>query len=85
MQELNSLCKYKNVFGEAGKKTGIRKYRIFGIAIFDVLVVLICAYFIARVFQLPFRSTLIVFFLLGILVHRLFCVKTTVDIAIFGK
>ena len=81
----NPLCKYKNAFGEAGQTTGLRKYRLFGIAIFDTLVVIVCAYLIARLFRLPFITTTVAIFLLGILVHRLFCVKTAVDIALFGK
>jgi len=84
-EQQNPLCKYKNAFGEAGKTTGLRKYRIFGIAIFDTLVVLVCAFLISRLFRLPFLPTTIAIFLLGILVHRLFCVRSAVDVAIFGK
>jgi hypothetical protein len=82
---MTSLCKYKNLFGEAGKTTGIRKYRILGISIIDVVVVILFAYLIARAFRLPFIITTFAIFLLGILVHRLFCVKTAVDIALFGN
>lgn len=84
-QSKKSLCKYKNALGEAGSTSGLRKYRFFGIAILDVTVVLICSYLIARLFRLPLILTTIVVFLLGILVHRIFCVKTAVDVMLFGK
>jgi hypothetical protein len=77
------LCKYKNLFGVPGE--GIHKYRIFNIAILDVLVTIILSGIIAYVFKLKFWLTLLIFFLFGIIVHHIFCVKTTIDKAIFGS
>ncbi len=77
------LCKYKNMLGEVGK--GIHSYRIFNIAIADVLFTIIGAYIIH--FFIPkysFISILISLFILGIILHRLFCVRTTVDKLLFG-
>ena len=76
------LCKYKNIFGEPGK--GIHSYRIFNIAIFDVLATIIGAFIISRVFKQPFGYTLLFLFLLGIFLHHIFCVRTTIDKFIFG-
>ena len=39
------LCKYKNALGEPGK--GIHSYRLFGIAIMDVIMTIIGAYIIS--------------------------------------
>jgi hypothetical protein len=78
------LCKYRNAFGEPGSKTGLRKYRIFGIAVFDTLVALVCAFLIARFFHLPVIQTTVAIFLLGIIVHRVFCVRTAVDVMLFA-
>ena len=39
-----SLVKYNNLFGEPGSHKGMRKFRVFGIALFDTFVVLIFAY-----------------------------------------
>lgn len=77
------LCAYKNIFGEPGK--GVHSYRIFNIAIVDVVMTIIGAYFVAKYFKLNFVYTLISLFILGIIMHRLFCVKTTVDKFLFGK
>jgi hypothetical protein len=82
-----SLCKYKNIFGEVN--TGIHTVRIFNIAIFDVLgtiiVGILLQFFLLRVFSFYIDLTLIliVLFGLGILLHRLFCVRTTIDKLLF--
>ena len=40
-----SLCKYRNMLGEVGK--GIHSYRLFGVAIADVIMTIIGAYIIS--------------------------------------
>ena len=77
-----NLCKYKNMFGQPGK--GVHSYRIFNIAVVDVLATVIVAFIISRSFKQPFGYTLLFLFLLGIFLHKIFCVKTTVDKFIFG-
>ena len=84
-----SLCKYKNLFGEVN--TGIHTVRIFNIAIFDVLFTIIggilIQFFLLRVFSFYIDLTLvlIILFSLGILLHRLFCVRTTIDKLLFKE
>jgi hypothetical protein len=84
-----SLCKYKNIFGEPN--TGIHTVRIFNIAIFDVLGTIIggiiIQFFLLRIFSFYIDLTLIliVLFSLGILLHRLFCVRTTIDKLLFKE
>ncbi len=78
----SGLCKYKSVFGEPGK--GPHSYRIFNIAIVDVLFTVLFAWPISLVFNTSFSYTLIILFLLGIIMHRMFCVRTTIDKLIFG-
>ena len=46
------LCDYKNILGEPGK--GVHKYRIFNIAIVDVILTIIFAYFIAYLLKIDF-------------------------------
>jgi len=79
-----SLCKYKNILGEVGK--GIHSYRIFNIAIIDVLLTILAAYVI-HIFMPNYKFVyiLLFLFLLGIILHRLFCVDTTVDKLLFGE
>ena len=74
---MSELCKYKNLFGEPN--AGLRKYRIFDIAILDVAVTILIVWLISWIFKLPFLLTLVVVFILGIFVHRLFCVRTGLD------
>jgi len=77
------LCKYKNILGKPGE--GVHSYRIFNIAVVDLLLTVLLA-FIIHFFlpKYPLIYILIFVFLLGIVAHRIFCVRTTVDKAIFG-
>ena len=76
-----NLCKYKDFFGKPN--TGMRKYRIFNIAILDCAVVIAIGYLISWYFKWNLWITLGSLFLLGIFVHRLFCVRTGVDQLLF--
>ena len=76
-----SLCKFKNALGEPGK--GIHSYRLFGLAIMDVIMTIIAAYIISYFTNYNFTYTLIFLFILGIILHRLFCVRTTIDKLLF--
>ena len=78
---MSGLCQYKNIFGEAGK--GVHSYRVAGVAIVDVLATVVAAGLIAWLASWSFWNVLICLFLLGILLHRLFCVRTAVDRLIF--
>ena len=77
----NPFCKYKNAFGKPNE--GIHSFRMFGIAVIDVLVVVGLAYLISRFSGYNFWIVLAITFLTGIFVHRLFCVRTAVDIFFF--
>lgn len=77
------LCKYKNILGVPGQ--GPHSYRIFNIAIVDVVLTIIVAYIISYIYNISFVKTSITLFILGILLHRLFCVRTTIDKLLFTK
>jgi len=76
------LCKYKNILVEPTK--GVHSYRLFGVAIVDVIMTIILAYIISYFFKYSFFYTSIILFSLGIILHRLFCVRTTVDKFLFS-
>jgi hypothetical protein len=76
------FCKYKNILGEP--RTGVHSVRINDIAVFDVLLTFALAYWISSENNLEYYSTLVYTFILGIVVHWLFCVNSTVNQAIFG-
>lgn len=75
------LCKYKNALGAPG--TGTHSIRVGNIAIVDVILTLVGALLITLVFGVNFFISAAILFLLGIVLHRLFCVRTTVDKALF--
>jgi hypothetical protein len=86
------LCKYKNLFGEP--KTGLHNYRIFDFAIFDILTTILGSVIIHQIIivQILKKSdtiklwmVIVFMFILGILLHRLFCVRTTVDKLLFNE
>jgi len=76
-----NLCKYKNALGEPRK--GIHSYRLFGVAIADVIMTILGSYLISYYFKISFTYTMIILFGLGILLHRVFCVRTTIDKILF--
>lgn len=76
-----NLCKYKNIFGEPGK--GAHQYRIFNIAIVDFTLTVLLAYVISYFSGISLMHVIPGTFLLGIVLHRLFCVRTTVDKILF--
>jgi hypothetical protein len=77
-----SLCKYKNALGEPNKR--IHSYRLFGIAIADVIMTILGAYLISYFFNISFTYTSLILFGLGIILHRIFCVRTTLDKLLFN-
>ena len=77
------LCKYKYILGKPGQ--GIHSYRLFNLAIMDVIMTIIGSYIISYFFKLPFLYVTIILFSLGIFLHRIFCVRTTVDKLLFPE
>jgi len=76
-----SLCRYKDIFGRP--REGAHAYRLFDIAVVDVAATVFVAFIIARLFGLSFWKSLVVLFIIGIISHRAFCVRTTVDKWVF--
>jgi len=75
------LCKYKNALGVP--KKGIHSYRFLGVAIADVLMTFAAALLISYFFKYSFLYTSAILFILGIVLHRLFCVRSTIDKLLF--
>ena len=74
-----SLCPYSAIFGRP--KEGVHKYRMFNdIAVVDTVLTIIAAFLISR---RHFWIVLILLFLSGIILHRMFCVRTTIDKLLF--
>lgn len=75
------LCKYKDILGKPGE--GLHSFRIFNIAIVDVLLTILAAYVISYFTKINIYYTLTGMFILGIISHRLLCVRTTIDKLLF--
>ena len=77
-----NLCKYKNVFGIPGQ--GIHSYRFFNIAIMDLIMTLIFSFIISYIFKINFYYVSLFTLIMGIILHKLFCVRTTIDKLLFN-
>ena len=75
------LCKYKNIFGKPGE--GAHSYRLFNFAIVDIICTIIGGYTISYFFKTSPIYTIIIAFIVGIIAHELFCVKTTLNKFLF--
>jgi len=80
------LEKYKDFFGKPGQ--GVHKYRILNIAIVDVVATIVVVYMIYLLltyfgYFVNFWILLLCMFILGIFLHRIFDVRSTVDKILF--
>lgn len=78
---MESLCKYRDMFGAPG--TGVHAWRFMGLAVVDVGATLIAAWLIAYFNHIAFWKVAVALFLMGIVMHHLFCVRTTIDRLLF--
>jgi hypothetical protein len=63
--------------------TGIHSYRIFNIAYVDVIMTIVGSLLLAWLNKWSYIKTIIGMFILGIILHRMFCVRTTLDKLLF--
>lgn len=79
------LCQFQDIFGQP--YTGIHQYRIYfdkyDFAIIDIILTIICSAIFSYVYNTSFIITLCILFLLGIIVHYIFCVQTTLHKILF--
>ena len=76
------FCKYKNIFGQPNKS--LHSIRLFNIALIDLFGLIFGAHILKKLFLNNYYFSFIFLFLLGIFLHRLFCVKTTIDKLLFN-
>jgi hypothetical protein len=79
-----NFCRFKNILGKP--KKGVHRFRFMNIAIVDTLLTFLLAYLlkISLFKETHYGIILGTCFLSGIFLHRLFCVKTTIDRFLFG-
>ena len=76
------LCKYKNIFGKPNE--GSHKYRLFDIALVDLLPTIVIILIISYLSKYTISDVAITVTIITIIIHRLFCVNTTINKIIFG-
>jgi hypothetical protein len=74
------FCEYKDSLGKVGQ--GVHTH-VMGVAIADIIMTIIGAYLFHRMTGYSLWKCVVGLFLLGILLHRLFCVRTTIDKLLF--
>lgn len=75
------LSKYADIFGKPNQ--GIHQYRMFGLAAVDVLATIGVAFLLSRLTKYGFWAILALLVVLGIFLHWLFGVKTTLNTKLF--
>lgn len=83
-------CAYKDMLGKPNE--GVHSYRIYNIAIVDVILTVVLALIIWGIFIWlnvmnfnigSFIFVLLTLFIIGVILHKLFCVDTTINRLIF--
>jgi len=81
-----SLCQYRDIFGKPFQ--GIHKYRLtignYSFAIVDIALTIMGAILISRFYNINYWWSLSFLFILGIILHKIFCVDTTLNLLLFG-
>lgn len=80
------LCQFKDIFGRP--KEGAHKARIFGVAAADLSLTIALAVFIGMWKKWSMKKTIVFFIglmVVSVLIHRAFCVKTTLTVKVFGQ
>ncbi len=68
------FSQYSNIFGKPN--TGVHSIKFMNVAVFDYTLTIILAFFITYITNIPVELTTIFSFILGIISHILFGVKT---------
>ncbi len=72
---------YRHLFGV--ERQGVHSIRLFDIAVVDLALTIVGAWFLSRLFHIYFLWMFVVLMILGLLLHRLFCVQTTMTKWVF--
>jgi mannose/fructose/N-acetylgalactosamine-specific phosphotransferase system component IID len=80
-----SKCPYSELLGKVGE--GVHSYRIFDLAIIDILLTIVFSVIIRDMYfkKTEYYKVIFWMFILGIVLHRIFCVRTTIDKFLFPK
>lgn len=76
-------CKYKDALGKPREGTHEARLPILDVASNDVMATIVGGVLIAGILGYNVFNTILVLFIISILLHRFFCVRTTVDKFLF--
>ena len=71
------------MFGK--EREGVHSFRLLDVAIVDVVGTMCIAVVLSWLTGLHIGVSIILMFLLGIVSHKVFCVNTKINVALFGK
>jgi len=80
MSDQIGLCKYRDIFGKVNE--GVHQYKVFGNAVVDTALTVLAGVVLARWRGWNPFVTIAGLIILGIIVHRLFCVNTALNRAL---
>ena len=80
---MTNLCQYKDVFGKP--REGVHSYRFLGVAVVDVVMTLFAAVLLSLFLKTKLWKTTLFLFILAIILHRMFCVNTRINVLLFGQ
>jgi hypothetical protein len=76
-------AQYKDIFGKPGE--GLHAVRVCDIAVVDVLFTILASMLLSKPFNIQVLHMFIILILLGIVMHAIFQVDTTINKLIFAK
>lgn len=76
-------CSLQSLFGNPGQ--GLHAVRFAGLAAVDLALTLGAAALLARRYRVPLWKAFFGLWLLGVALHKLFCVRTPVTAVLFGS
>jgi hypothetical protein len=76
-------CPYKYALGVPGE--GVHSTRFLGTAVFDYIGTIVLAMIVTKFTKIPLVLTTIGMFILGIILHMVFCLRTGTEIWLFGR
>jgi hypothetical protein len=77
------FCKYRHALGVENK--GVHSYRLLNIAVVDMVLTIVLAFFIAIRFRTSFLLIFFILLIIATLLHKLFCVNSTITKLVFGE
>lgn len=77
------FCQYKDILGRPNE--GFHAAKLFGLARNDLIGTIIIVLLIAYANGFNYITSLFIAFILIVIVHRLFCVNTALNVMIFGE